>query len=226
MRSATMTVINWPDNSTNNQGSGAKRTLEQDSPTEGKMDIYFSADIETDGPIPGPFSMLSFALVRAGCFDGKRFIHPPNYEQHFYAELKPISNSFEQEALMVNGLDRDRLIREGADPYAAMTAAAEWITGQARGGQPILVAFPLSFDWSWLYWYFVRYSKTGSPFEHSKCFDLKTAYAVKAGVPICESGRSRIPKELLGAQKHTHNALDDAIGQAELFANIFTWRNP
>ena len=26
-------------------------------------DVYFSADIETDGPIPGPFSMLSFAIV-------------------------------------------------------------------------------------------------------------------------------------------------------------------
>jgi hypothetical protein len=25
-------------------------------------DIYFSADIETDGPIPGPYSMLSFGI--------------------------------------------------------------------------------------------------------------------------------------------------------------------
>jgi len=29
-------------------------------------EVYFSADVETDGPIPGPFSMLSFALVYAG----------------------------------------------------------------------------------------------------------------------------------------------------------------
>lgn len=36
-------------------------------------DVYFSADVETDGPIPGPFSMLSFALVPAGTFDGEIF---------------------------------------------------------------------------------------------------------------------------------------------------------
>lgn len=29
------------------------------------VDVYFSADVETDGPIPGPFSILSFALVYA-----------------------------------------------------------------------------------------------------------------------------------------------------------------
>src|SRR5262245_56668885 len=34
------------------------------------VDVYFSADVETDGPIPGPYSMLSFALVQAGRFDG------------------------------------------------------------------------------------------------------------------------------------------------------------
>lgn len=30
------------------------------------MDLYFSADVETDGPIPGPYSMLSFGIVFAG----------------------------------------------------------------------------------------------------------------------------------------------------------------
>ena len=39
-------------------------------------DVYFSADIETDGSIPGPFSMLSFALVYAGQFDGEAFERP------------------------------------------------------------------------------------------------------------------------------------------------------
>src|SRR6185437_9558285 len=34
------------------------------------VDAYFSADVETDGPIPGEYSMLSFALVFAGTFDG------------------------------------------------------------------------------------------------------------------------------------------------------------
>lgn len=191
-----------------------------------KTDVYFSADVETDGPIPGPFSMLSFALVRAGTYDGQQFIRPHSFDQSLYVELRPISNRFEAEALQVNGLDRNRLITEGQDPRTAMTMASEWIIKQSRGGQPVLVAFPLSFDWTWLYWYFVQFSRRGSPFEHSRCFDLKTAYAVKAGTPICQSGRSRIPANLKGTHAHTHHALDDAIEQAELFGNIFQWRTP
>jgi hypothetical protein len=74
---------------------------------ESAVDAYFSADVETDGPIPGPFSMLSFAIVYAGSFDGQRFERPKNYERFFYQELKPISNQFQGEALKVNGLDSD-----------------------------------------------------------------------------------------------------------------------
>ena len=46
------------------------------SKVERELDAYFSADVETDGPIPGPFSILSFAMVYAGSFDGKRFERP------------------------------------------------------------------------------------------------------------------------------------------------------
>jgi hypothetical protein len=73
---------------------------------ETRVDGYFSADVETDGPIPGPFSMLSFAIVYAGTFDGIRFQRPPNYDQIFYKELMPISENYQEEALRVNGLDR------------------------------------------------------------------------------------------------------------------------
>lgn len=186
-------------------------------------DIYFSADVETDGPIPGPFSMLSFALVVAGSFDGKTFKRPTNYNSYFYVELKPISVQFESEALRVNGLDRERLLLDGKEPTVGMTAAGDWIAEQANGARPVLVAYPLSFDWTWLFWYFVQFAREGSPFEHSRCFDLKTAFAVKAGVPICKAGRSRVPEALRGTHRHTHHALDDAIEQAELFANVFEW---
>lgn len=206
---------------------GSKKVVNSQQPevasSANVADVYFSADVETDGPIPGPFSMLSFALVVAGSFDGHRFIRPTGYNQSLYLELRPISNRFEIEALRVNGLNRERLLIEGRDPQVAMTIASQWVVEQSRPGHPVLVAYPLSFDWSWLYWYFVKYSKFGSPFAHSRCFDLKTAYAVKAGVQISQAGRSRIPDQLRGTQQHTHNALDDAIEQAQLFANIFTW---
>lgn len=196
---------------------------DQHQPPEQRVDAYFSADVETDGPIPGPFSMLSFALVYAGSFDGKLFSRPTNYKTILYKEVKPISETFQQEALEVNGLDRSRLRLEGETPDKAMTAAYRWVKEIAGQANPVLVAYPLSFDWSWLYWYFIRFSEIGSPFGYSQCFDIKTALAVKAGVPVSEAGRSRLDQSLKAKHSHTHHAIDDAIEQAEIFANVFEW---
>ena len=190
---------------------------------EKRVDIYFSADVETDGPIPGPYSMLSFALVFAGRFDGRTFERPERFDQHFSVEMRPISDQYQEEALRVNRLDRERLCREGQDPEKAMAEAARWVRGIAASGRPVVVAYPASFDWTWLYWYFMRFCSENSPFNHSGCFDIKTAYAVKAGVPIAESGRHQLESSLRSSRTHTHDALEDAIEQAEIFANLFEW---
>lgn len=187
------------------------------------MDIYFSADVETDGPIPGPYSILSFALVYAGSFDGHRFKRPTSYRNFFYRELKPISNSFEVEALRVNGLDRERLCKEGIPPQMAMTEASAWVRDVAGSNDAVLVAYPLCFDWTWLYWYFIHFSVDGSPFGYSRCFDIKTAISVKSKIPITEAGRQKIIPRLRSTRVHTHRATDDAIEQAEIFANIMEW---
>lgn len=184
-------------------------------------DIYFSADVETDGPIPGPYSILSFALVFAGTFDGRQFERSTNYEDVFYRELKPISDNFDPEALRVNGLDRAQLVKEGCDPGKAMTDAYAWIAGHAGEKKPVMVAYPLCFDWSWLYWYFIQFCPNGSPFGYSRCFDVKTAVAMSTLTPMSLAGRSRLRGDLLSQRKHTHHAIDDAIEQAEIFANLF-----
>lgn len=187
----------------------------------GATDVYFSADIETDGAIPGPNSILSFAMTYAGAFDGVNFVVPMDYSTSFYRELKPISDEFDPDAIAVNGLDRERLLLEGADPKDAMTEAALWVKEISGSGTPVLVAYPLSFDWSWLYWYFVRFSELGSPFGFSKCFDIKTAIAAKFGRTIATSGRDRLPYELKSGMRHTHHALDDAVEQAVIFSKVF-----
>jgi hypothetical protein len=190
---------------------------------DSNVDSYFSADVETDGPIPGPYSMLSFALVYAGSFDGGKFQRPDHYRTTFYQELRPISEKFEIEALRVNGLNRERLCVSGSDPREAMIAANRWIQNIAGAAKPVLVAYPVSFDWTWLYWYFVNFCPDGSPFGYSQCFDIKTALAVKGKQPIAVSGRSRVDRQLRPTHRHTHHAIDDAIAQAEIFANIFEW---
>jgi hypothetical protein len=107
--------------------AGKTKFLDNDQTLPEDADAYFSADVETDGPFPGPFSILSFALVYAGYFDGVTFQRPSSYAQSFYKELRPISNNFQEEALRVNGLDRARLCLEGEAPETAMSEVGAWV---------------------------------------------------------------------------------------------------
>ncbi len=187
-----------------------------------RRDLYISCDIEADGPIPGPYSMSSLGAAVAGTFDGSVFTAADPDEQTFYRELRPISPDFVPAAAAVAGLDRERLEREGADPAAAMADFARWVEDVAAGARPVFVAYPLGFDWMFVYWYLMRFAGR-SPFGHSSCLDVKTLYAVKAGVPITGTGKRSMPRHLHSRRRHTHNALDDAAEQADLFANLMRW---
>jgi hypothetical protein len=68
-------------------------------------ELYVAVDVEADGPIPGPYSMLSLGMAVVG--------HP---DLSFYTELKPISAQFVAEALAVSGLDRNRLVAVAPAP--------------------------------------------------------------------------------------------------------------
>ncbi len=186
-------------------------------------DVYFSVDIETDGPIPGPYSMLSFGMAVAGSLRDGTFRRAQPAPSTFYRELRPISEAFDAETLDVSGLDREVLQRTGSDPALAMTEAADWVRETAGAGTPVLVAYPLAYDWAFLYWYFVSFSRTGSPFGYSSAFDMKTAFALRSARPLSLSGASRLPAELRSSRGHRHHALEDALEQAEIFANIIEW---
>jgi hypothetical protein len=189
-------------------------------------DIYISADIEADGPIPGEFSMLAFGLAVAATFDGEAFTSHAPGEQTLYRELKPIAARFEPAALKAARLDRAALARDGAEPEAAMRDAVDWVTAQAEraeGARPVLVGYPVVFDWMFLHWYFVRFVGE-SPFGFSGALDIKTMYHQKARVIMDDAGRNDLPAELQASHPHTHNALDDAIEQAEIFNRLWQWR--
>ncbi|GAA0738323.1 exonuclease [Dactylosporangium roseum] len=187
-----------------------------------RADVYFSLDVEADGPIPGPYSMVSVGLAVAGRFDGTFTAADPAADT-FYRELRPISADFVPEALAVSGLDREALLRDGADPVTAMAELTAWVSRTAGADRPVIVAYPAVFDWMFLYWYLLRFTGE-SIFGHSGCLDMKTFYAVRAGVPIGAAVKGRMPKHLLSKRRHTHHALDDAIEQAELFANLMAWK--
>ncbi|WP_239516098.1 MULTISPECIES: MTH938/NDUFAF3 family protein [unclassified Streptomyces] len=187
--------------------------------------LYISVDIEADGPVPGPYSMISFGAAVAGRQDGASYTAADPERDTFYRELRPISEAYVPEALAVSGLDRDRLVREGADPAAAMTEFRAWVREVSAGAQPVICAYPASFDWTFLYWYLMSFGGD-SPFGHSGCMDMKTLYAAKARVPLRAVVKGRMPRELLSRRPHTHHALDDAIEQAELMSNLMLWVPP
>ncbi|GGQ55997.1 3'-5' exonuclease family protein [Couchioplanes azureus] len=188
-------------------------------------DLYISTDIEADGPIPGPYSMLSLGMAAAATYDGTTFRRLET--ETFYRELQPISPEFVPEALAVSGLDRAALARTGAAPAVAMAENVAWLAelaGRYRA-RPVFVGYPLGFDWMFTYWYQVRFTG-GSPFGHSGHLDMKTLFAHKARRPVRAVGKRSMPAELLGGRRHTHHALDDAIEQAELFCNLVEWPGP
>ena len=187
-----------------------------------RADCYISVDVEADGPIPGPYSMISFGAAVAGTRTEQGFTAADPTAATFYRELRPISDDFDPAALSVSGLDRSVLVRDGADPAVAMAEFSSWVLETAGSARPIVVGYPACYDWMFLYWYLIRFAGT-SVFGHSGCLDLKTLYATKAGVPLSGAVKARMPRHLLSRRPHTHHALDDAIEQAELCANLMAW---
>ncbi len=58
---------------------------------------YVMIDVESDGPIPGDYSMVCFGAV----------IVEPGLNRTFYRRLKPISDQFIPEALAISGFSRE-----------------------------------------------------------------------------------------------------------------------
>lgn len=191
-----------------------------------RKEIYFSVDVETDGPIPGPYSMLSLGCSIAGykTSDGTIVkLNPDLPENQFYVELAPISDKFIPEALNVSGLDRDGLKVDGVAPSVGLTDFCEWVNNSVarlEGISAVFAAYPLGFDWLFTYWYIVQFSKIASPFSHGRHLDMKTEYSAKSGALISGSVKRNMPRALFSTRPHTHNALDDAIEQGEFLMNL------
>lgn len=168
---------------------------------------YISVDVEASGPIPGDFSLLAIgacSVVSTG--------------QTFYREVKPISEQFDPEALRVSGLSLERLRTKGEEPTSAMMAFHRWVVNVSAGADPVMVGFNGSFDWSFVNWYFVHFS-VPNPFGIG-AIDIKSYFMGLAGTTWAETRSSRLPENFQPRPAHRHNALDDAVAQAETFGRM------
>lgn len=171
-------------------------------------EIFISVDVETSGPIPGEYSLLQIGACAVD-----RDIAP------FRCYLKPTSAKAVPEALRVTGLSLSRLQDVGLEPEQAMSSFSAWINGVARTGEvPVFVGFNAPFDWSFINYYFHRFSGE-NPFGISGV-DIKAMYLGVARCRWDETRADKIAEELGVEGRGDHDALNDAMFQAELFRRL------
>ncbi|SEW51016.1 3'-5' exoribonuclease domain-containing protein [Chitinophaga arvensicola] len=155
---------------------------------------FIMVDVETDGPIPGDYSMISFGAVLVN----------EQLDQSFYGQLKPISDKFIPQALAVSTHTREETMGFD-DPQQVMQAFKIWISSVSKD-RPIFISDNNGFDWMFICWYFHHFLGE-NPFGFSSQ-NLGSLY-------------KGITKDTFQTFKHlrktahTHHPVDDAKGNAE-----------
>jgi ribonuclease T len=171
-------------------------------------EVYISVDVEAAGPLPPTYSMLSLGAVA---------VDDP--QATFHVEFKPLNDKSVPAAMKVVGRTLQDFARVGRDPKDAMVAFRDWLDSVAKTGKPVFVGFNATFDWAFVNFYFHQHLGE-NPFGIGG-IDIKSYYMGLSGCIWEDTRSSRIPTEFKGSsRRHTHNALDDAIEQAELFRRM------
>lgn len=190
--------------------------------------IWVITDIETDGPWPGANSMRSFASV-ATTMDGRTF-------GEFEAVLEPLPGSAPHPDTK-QWFDSCPGTWEAAttDPRPIVDVLSDWIRWiRELPGKRAFTAAPLAFDGTWIDHYLRRFTNYGlaqGPYETDRLFDgpalcLRSYSAALTGQPPAELAAPSLPAKWLGDVTHTHRAIDDARGFANLLHFLHDQRGP
>jgi hypothetical protein len=155
---------------------------------------YIMVDVESDGPIPGDYSMICFGAV----------IVESSLDKTFYGKLKPISEKWIPDALAISGFSREETLKFD-DPKTVMIRFLIWIEANSNG-RPYFISDNNGYDWQFVNWYFHHFVGK-NPFGHSSS-NLGSLY--KGLVRDTFTNFKHLRKT-----KHTHNPVDDARGNAE-----------
>ncbi len=175
------------------------------SPTS---ETFVSIDVETAGPYPERYSLLSI---------GASLVDDPN--QGFYIELKPDKAQAVESALRVSQLSIEKLSADGMAPALAMQQFSDWLHQVVPAGQrPIMVAFNAPHDWAFINHYFLGYLAE-NPLGNS-AIDIKAFYMGLTGCPWEETSMLYLSPRYLKGQQVPHDALANARQQGELFRKL------
>lgn len=181
-----------------------------------KEELYFSVDIETDGPIPIEYSMLSF-----GC---AVFNKEGDLLDTFEANLETLEGAKQHMDTMSWWQLRPHAwekCRENLkSPKGAMIEFTKWVryVSNKYNAIPIFVSYPSGFDFTFIYTYLVKF--VGYSIFSFSALDIKTYAMAVINTSFKKSAKRYFPKRWKSKKRHTHIALDDAIEQGELFINI------
>jgi hypothetical protein len=157
--------------------------------------IWVSVDVEADGPIPGDYSMIEVGAV----------VVESSLDRTFHGRLRPISEEWVPEALAVSGHSREDTL-QFPSPQQVMEDFAAWLDSVSGGNRVGFIADNNGFDWMFVCWYFHHFIGR-CPFGFSS-----------ANLNSLWKGMKRdMWKSFkhLRKTKHTHNPVDDAMGNAE-----------
>lgn len=182
-------------------------------------EIYISIDVEADGPLPGLHSMLSFGAAAFRLDSPKPFdTFGANLEQ--LSDAAPSAHTMKWWATQPEAWAAHRVDPEPA--AVVMPRFIQWV--RALPGRPVIVGYPVTFDFMWVYWYTMAFGglKDGEPSPFGfQGLDLKTLAWAKLGGEYRATTPAGMPQEWFkDSPKHDHVALTDAIGQGAMFVNM------
>ncbi|MDM0110671.1 exonuclease [Variovorax sp. J22R133] len=177
-----------------------------------KPEIYVSTDVEVDGPIPGPHSMLSIASAAFSADKQLLGTWSANLELLPGATGHPDTLDWWKQHPEAWQASREK----PRAPEVVMKEYVQWL--EALPGLPVFVGYPAAFDFMFVYWYLISFAGR-SPFSFS-ALDIKTMAMTMLRKDYRRSAKNTMPRRWFDDTPHTHVALDDALEQGALFCNM------
>lgn len=182
--------------------------------TEKNRATWFCVDIETNGPVPSLYDMVSLGVVVVVVEPEGRLVPGPS----LYLELKPEVERIDPEAVRIHGLERKYLQKNGLPRREACARLTQWVRDHtAPGSNPVFVGHNAPFDWSFVAWVFAAEGMP-NPFGY-KAFCTKSLAAGVLGLHWLDTNKERLAVLLSLDPEDTsrkHRADYDAAYQARI----------
>lgn len=177
-------------------------------------EIYVSIVVETNGPIPGAYSMIELGAVALNK-SGEEV-------SSFDTALTPVPGSNWDSKTMKHWLCNDEnkklllaMKERAVEPIDAISSFTSW--ARSLNGPPVLAAYDSARVWMWIHWYITSYM-TKSPFSYTS-LDIKTLASYFMERDFLSFGKGDLPQDW----RVEMDAPDTALTKARKQAHILKW---